>query len=138
MEVIEGFEVAVAAILEKMFICEFYSGIFNKVSLASESTESNSPFQSVLDSALPELYAAVIVFSVKARTYFETKGMYTISGACIDHTKPMSGVKNVAKIFKTFDVEFLPFIEDIHARERAIREYADAATMERIRSKYSG
>lgn len=136
MEVIEGFEVAVAAILEKMFICEFYSGIFNNVSLASESTASNSPLRSMLDSALPELYAAVLVFSVKARTYFEAKGMYTIPGACINHTKPISGTKNVAKIFKTFDVEFQPFIEEIHARERVIREYADAATMERIRSKY--
>lgn len=37
---------------------------------------------------------------------------------------------------KSFDLEFQPFIEEINAKERVIREYADAATMERVRSKY--
>ena len=34
--------------------------------------------QRMLDSALPELYAAVVVFAVKARTYFEARGTYLI------------------------------------------------------------
>ena len=72
----EGFEVAIATLLEKMSICEFYSGIYNGVSLPSQSTTNSSQLQGMLDSALPELYAAVIVFSVKARTYFEVKGTF--------------------------------------------------------------
>ena len=68
----EGFEVAIAALLEKMSICEFYAGIYVGARLLSQ-------FTAILDSALPELYAAVIVFVVKARTYFEASGMYESS-----------------------------------------------------------
>ncbi|KAF8436686.1 hypothetical protein BGX38DRAFT_1213952, partial [Terfezia claveryi] len=71
----------------------------------------------MLESALPELYAAVIVFAVKARAYFEARGL-----------------KKVTNTLKSFDIEFQPFIEDINAKERVIRECADAATMEKIRN----
>ncbi|KAF8423488.1 hypothetical protein BGX38DRAFT_1238635, partial [Terfezia claveryi] len=70
----------------------------------------------MLESALPELYAAVIVFAVKAHAYFEARGL-----------------KKVTNILKSFDIEFQPFIEDINAKGMVIRECADAATMERIR-----
>lgn len=74
-EVIEGFEVAIAVLLEKVSICEFYAGIYMGVSLPLRSTASNNlQSQSMPDSALPELYAAVIVFAVKARVYFEARG----------------------------------------------------------------
>ena len=69
IEAIEGFEVAIAALLEKMYICEFYAGIYFEVLLPPQ-------LRGKLDSALPEFYAAVIVFSMKARAYFEAKGMY--------------------------------------------------------------
>ena len=115
IEVIEGFEVAIAALLEKMSMCEFYSSIYSGVTLPSQSTVNSSQLQSMLDSALPGLYAAVIVFSVKARTYFEAKGM--------------------TNVLKPFDIEFQPFIDEINTKEGAIRQCADAATMERVRSK---
>ena len=38
-------------------------------------------------------------------------------------------------MFKPFDIEFGPFIDEMNAKERAIRECADGATMDRIRSK---
>ena len=76
IEVIEGFEVAIAALLEKMDICEFYAGIYIGVPLSWQSTEGCLRLQSNLDSSLPELYASVIVFVVKARAYFEAGGMY--------------------------------------------------------------
>ena len=43
-------------------------------------------------------------------------------------------MKKFASILKSFDIEFQPFIEEINAKEEVIRECADAATMERIRS----
>lgn len=70
---IEGFEVAIAVLLEKVNICEFYAEMCSGVRL---STEDSSQLEDMLDSALPELYAAVIVFAVKARTYFEARGTY--------------------------------------------------------------
>ena len=88
VETIEGFEVAVAALLEKMSICEFYSGIYNGVSLPSQSKANYLKLQSMLDTALPELYAAVVVFSVKARSYFEAQG------SCI-HMQSLHSVHDV-------------------------------------------
>ena len=72
----EGFEVATAALLENLSICEFYAGIYNGVLLPSESTDNTLQFKEKLECALPELYAAVIVFSVKAKTFFEAKGTH--------------------------------------------------------------
>ena len=57
-----------------MAICSFYAGIYIGPARSIGSTQ----LESMLDSALPELYAAVIVFAVKARAYFETKGTYPI------------------------------------------------------------
>ena len=39
-------------------------------------------------------------------------------------------------MLQPFDLEFQPFINEIDAKEVAIREYADAVTMKRIRGKY--
>ena len=70
MEMIEGFEAAIAVLIEKVTMCEFYAGIYVGVQLPSGSAE----LQKMLSSALPGLYAAVIVFVVKARSYFEDGG----------------------------------------------------------------
>ena len=75
VETIEGFEVAIATILEKMSICEVYAEIYIGVQLPATNSLQ---LQSKLDSALPELYAAVIVFAVKARTYFEARGQNVV------------------------------------------------------------
>ena len=68
-----------------MSICEFYAEIYVGAPLCSQSaiTANSLQRQSVLDSALPELYAAVIVFAVKARAYFEARGMYAVYGVHI-------------------------------------------------------
>ena len=70
---IEGFEAAIAVLIEKVTMCEFYAGIYIGVRLPSGSAE----LQRMLSSALPEFYAAVIVFVVKARSYFATGGTNT-------------------------------------------------------------
>ena len=74
----EGFDLATTALLENLSTCEFYAGIYSGVQLPSESTENTNTVQlkEKLESALPELYAAVIVFSVKAKTYFEAQCTY--------------------------------------------------------------
>ena len=81
VELLEGFEVAIAALLEKMSICDFYAGIYFGVyfgvPFGPQSTENSLQLRTMLESGLPELYAAVIVFAVKARTYFEAGSMYT-------------------------------------------------------------
>lgn len=120
-----------------MSICEFYAGIY--AALPSRSIANNLQLQRTLVSALPELYAAVIVFSVKARTYFEAGGklshMYSTEQDQITHGENRNiGMKKFSITLKSFDTEFQPFIEEINAKEGVIRECADAATMDRIRS----
>ena len=77
VEVIEGLEVAIASLLQKVSICEVYAGIYCGVAL--QSIEDEPHLQRILDSALPEVYAAVIVFAVKARDYFEGGSTYALS-----------------------------------------------------------
>ena len=74
----EAFEVATTALLNNLLMCESYAKIYNGVLLPSESTENTLQLKEKLESALPELYAAVIVFSVKAQTYFEDKCTYLL------------------------------------------------------------
>ena len=65
-------------LIEQVTICEFYAGIYAGTQLPSGpsgSTADSQQLQCMLDSALPEFYAAVIVFAVKARSYFEARGM---------------------------------------------------------------
>ena len=63
-------------LLEKLSWCGFYAEIYAGTPLSSQSTSSSLQRQRRLDSALPELYATIIVFSVKAHTYLEARGMY--------------------------------------------------------------
>ena len=74
----EAFEVATTALLKNLSICELYAGIYNGVLLPSGSTDNTLQLKEKLEYALPELYAAVIVFSVKAKTYFEDKCSYLL------------------------------------------------------------
>ena len=69
----EGFEVAIAALL--LYVSYMPRYIYVGVSLPSRSIGSGQRLQNMVDSVLPELYAAVVVFTIKARTYFEARGM---------------------------------------------------------------
>ena len=51
------------------------------------------------------------------------------------YTKLELGIKKMSSKLKPFDLEFQPFIDEVNAKEGVIRECADAATMERVRSK---
>lgn len=88
----------------------------------------------MLHSALPELYASVIVFAVKARGYFEGGGMYVAWEHTIKSAELQLGWNKFSSAFKSFEVELLPFIKEIEGKEKTIRECADAATMQRIQS----
>ena len=52
----------------------------------------------------------------------------------INYAKPKLGTEKIANTLSSFDTEFQPFIEEINAKEKVIQQYADAATMKRIKS----
>lgn len=76
IEAIEGFEAAIGALVDKLSKCEDYAKMCAGVAFPSRSTANGLQSPRTIDSALPEFYAAVIVFAVKARSYFEAKGTY--------------------------------------------------------------
>ena len=72
IEYIESMEVALATIVEKSAACDFYAIIYAetlKVTLDSAST--TQAFENTVSSALPEFYATVWIFIIKATHYFD-------------------------------------------------------------------
>ena len=45
-------------------------------------------------------------------------------------------MEKIVNALKPFDIEFQPFIEEINVKEEVFRKFADAATMERVRSTH--
>ena len=69
----EDLSEVIAALPEKMTLSKFHADMYSG---ALRST-ANPRFQDMVDSALPELYAAIIVFAVKARNYLGARGEHT-------------------------------------------------------------
>ena len=155
---IEGFEAAIAVLIEKVTMCEFYAGIYAGVQLPSPlgSTQLRSTqLPKMLSSALPEFYATVIVFLVKVHSYFEDGGtntyyleyqVYKIYYCEVMLNKPSSVMKKFISTLKSFNYKFQPLIEEMNTKEEAISKCANATTMDRIRgtilwihvTRYSG
>jgi len=137
VEAMECFEGTMVTIMDKMAVSTFYAGIYTGVGLHTALGDTSNLNQ-VLDMALPELYAAVIVFAIKARQYFDARCKLTLH-VIIEQTmlkKNHLGVKKAVNILKPFAIEFQPFIDDITGKEKAVQECADMATMERIRGLF--
>ena len=120
----EGPEVAIAVLLEKIFICELYTGIYAE----------NSLQQSILGSALPELNAAVVVFSAKVRTFF---GTYIDVFRCHQTVLIKVVSKPTVFTFQEFFIAVQPFFKEINVKEEVIRQFSDSAALERVRGMYS-
>jgi len=74
IETIESLEAAIETIVSKMAICEFYANVYvetMQMGLTLARDQMTHSLQRSLDSALPEFYAAVLVFSTKACQYFD-------------------------------------------------------------------
>ena len=70
VEAMECFEVTMVTIMNKMAVSAFYAGIYTGAGLHTAMGDTGKLYE-VLNMALPELYAAVVVFAVKARQYFD-------------------------------------------------------------------
>ena len=62
IESAESLEAAAETIVAKMAICEFYANVYAETGIALSSDQMTSRLQQSLDTALPEFYAAVLVF----------------------------------------------------------------------------
>lgn len=67
----ESLEAATVTIIAKMALCEFYARVYlETLKITLSAAQTTDSLEGILDLALPEFYAAVLVFSVKARQYF--------------------------------------------------------------------
>jgi len=104
-------------IITKMADCEFYACMYAEFLQVTLSThQTTQSFKQSLDSALPEFYAAVLVFSVKVKGYFAS----TTAAKITTHLTP-------------FAITFQPYLDKIDEAQCVIRELADKATMQRIK-----
>jgi hypothetical protein len=73
-------EGALKTIAVSMANCEFYASIFSE-SLDRQFTSSvtTAAWQEQLERALPEFYAAVLIFSIRVKGYFMRSSMGKIS-----------------------------------------------------------
>ena len=68
----ECFEATMVTIMDKMAVSAFYTGIYTGIGIHSPMGDTGK-LHEVLGVALPELYAAIIVFTIKARYYFNAR-----------------------------------------------------------------
>jgi hypothetical protein len=64
-------EGALKTIAVSMANCEFYASIFKgALNRQFENPETSMAWERQLERALPEFYAAILIFSIKAKGYF--------------------------------------------------------------------
>ncbi|KAI5855407.1 hypothetical protein BZA05DRAFT_239288 [Tricharina praecox] len=110
-ESIEALECALSTIITTMANCKFYSRI-----CANALRSSPTPLLDELEAALPEFYAAVLVFSIKAKHYFA----------------PPSYLGRVTQHLKPFSSGILPYLDDIERMKSQLKDLAEMAEMERV------
>ncbi|PVF92909.1 hypothetical protein CPB86DRAFT_877537 [Serendipita vermifera] len=114
VELIEG---ALKTIAVSMANCEFYASIFkDTLNKQFDHSETSDAWEKQLERALPEFYAAILVFSIKVKRYFIP-----------------SAIGRINKSMKPFSITFQPHLKAIESKETTLRELASMATMEGIK-----
>ena len=76
VEILSSLEEVAGTITKNMADSQFYASVYvSSLQMDLDSTETTDTFRETLNFALPKFYAAVLVFSVKARSYFLSAGL---------------------------------------------------------------
>ncbi|PVF93059.1 hypothetical protein CPB86DRAFT_801526 [Serendipita vermifera] len=114
VELIEG---ALKTIAVSMANCEFYASIFkDTLNKQFDHSETPSAWEKQLERALPDFYAAILVFSIKVKGYIMP-----------------SAIGRINKSMKPFSMTFQPHLKEIERKEMTLRELANMATMESVK-----
>ena len=121
---------------------QFYASVYaGSLQMDFDSHETTKAFRESMKSALPEFYAAVLVFSTKAARYYrKSLGLGELLSAPHDDRLCLRRVLTlhlaVFKIYlKPFSITFGPCLKEIDEKMRELKCLASAATMERIKGK---
>ncbi|PVF93060.1 hypothetical protein CPB86DRAFT_790504 [Serendipita vermifera] len=114
VELIEG---ALKTIAVSMANCEFYASIFkDTLDKRFDDLETSDAWEKQLEQALPEFYAAILVFSIKVKGYFMS-----------------SAIGRINKSMKPFSMTFQPHLKEMENKEKTLRKLANMATMEGVK-----
>ncbi|PVF93066.1 hypothetical protein CPB86DRAFT_133582 [Serendipita vermifera] len=116
-ESVDMLDEALKTIAVSMTNCEFYASIFvDALDRQFKSPETCAAWEEQLETALPEFYAAVLVFSIKAKGYFAP-----------------SAISRITNPLKPFSIGLRPYLAQIEDKEMILKALAAMATMEGIK-----
>ena len=131
---------AMDTIVINMAESQFYASIYlGSLQMDLDSHGTMETFRKSMKSALPVFYAAVLVFSTKAKGYFQPLGL----GNCLSLPTVIGFVYCVSYLtfylakltnyLEPFSITLGPYLQEIDASRQKLKRFASIATMERIK-----
>ena len=129
-------------VVASMAESQFYASVFvGCLQLDLDSHAAAEAFMKSMKSALPEFYAAVLVFSTRARGYFLPLGSgeapclsYTDRLFCMLYVLTLHQAK-LTNYLEPFSITLEPCLQEIDANRKKLERLASMSTMERIKGR---
>ena len=126
-------------IVTNMAESQLYASLYlGALQMNLDSHGTTVAFRMSMESALPEFYAAVLVFSTRAKGYFQPLGLGGLP--CHPRSDRHSLLRvltfHLAKItnfLEPFSITLEPCLQEIEANRQKLERFASMATMERIK-----
>ena len=123
-------------IVTNMAESQFYASLYlGALEMNLDSHETTVAFRISMKSALPEFYAAVLVFSTKAKGYFQPLGLGGLP--CPDRHSLLRvltfHLANITNCLEPFSITLEPCLQEIEANRQKLERFASMATMERTK-----
>ncbi|RPA82521.1 hypothetical protein BJ508DRAFT_89387 [Ascobolus immersus RN42] len=126
-EAVDAVTEAMEKIVSAMGWAYFYASMFYNalnqddgggLSGSGKDSASASGFYHGTTAALPEFYASILVFSIKARSFFAPAGVF----------------RRAASALKPFSEHFQDCINEVEEKEKVLKDLAEMATMKRMKA----
>ncbi|KAI5778348.1 hypothetical protein EDC01DRAFT_791105, partial [Geopyxis carbonaria] len=117
IEAMDSMSSALDEITRRLESCNFYAAKYQDLQHSYNGLQPNhlDNIKNNLDTALPRFCAAVMVFLVKANSYFKD--------SIKDH---------MWKALQSFSVTLQPYLDEIECKERTVKDFAEMATMQKV------
>ncbi|KAK4170814.1 ankyrin repeat-containing domain protein [Triangularia setosa] len=118
IEILENLESALARIITTMATSQVYESVYSECQQLKDVQQhqaetSAATIAESMEMALPKLRAAVLIFAIKTRIYFQNVG--------------------IVSALKPFETQFKPYVDDITHKQHEIERLANLATVVTIK-----
>ena len=127
-------------VVTNMAESQFYASVYvGSLQIDFNSDGTTEAFRKSMNSALPEFYAAVLVFSTRAKGYFLPIGSGEQPCSRSDPLCLLPVLtRHLAKLtnhLEPFSITLGPCIQEIDTSRQKLERFASMATMERIKGR---